>query len=59
MATIKKPEVAKAKGEVARLFAKVVEAEERTILLECLVRKGVGLNEVERFFGKTCDFLRG
>ena len=59
MTTIKKPVVAKAKWEVASLFAKVVEAEGRTVLLECLVRKVVGLNKVERFFGKTCDFLRG
>ena len=59
MADTKKPEVATTKGEVAKLFAKVVEAEERTVLLECLVKEGVGLNEVERFFGKTCEFLRG
>ena len=55
----KKPMVAIVKGEVKKYFEKVVEAEERTLLLRGLIREGVGLNEVERFFSKSCDFLRG
>ena len=55
----KTPEVATVKGEVKVLFKKVVEAEERSQLLRDLVREGVGLNEVERFYGKSCEFLRG
>ena len=55
----KTPEVATVKGEVMKSFEKLVESEERTILLRELIKEGIGLNEVEKFFSKSCDFLRG
>lgn len=59
MANTRRPEVATVEGEVKVLYKKVVEAEERSQLMRDLIREGVGLNEVERFYGTSCEFLRG
>ena len=37
-------------GWVASVFKKTVEAEQRCMLMEKLMNKGLGLNEVEAFF---------
>ena len=52
------PLVAQSKGEVKKLWFKTVESEERTGLLNALVKEGIGAKDVEAFFGKSCDFLR-
>ena len=51
--------VATAKGEVAESWRKAVESEERSRMMRKMVQKGIGTNDVENYFGKNCEFLRG
>ena len=45
-------------GWVASVFIKTVEAEQRFVLMEKLINKGLGLNEVEAFFGNQAEKCR-
>ena len=53
------PMVAQSKGEVRRTWTKTVEAEERTGLVRALLREGIGTADIEAYYGRMCDFLRG
>ena len=51
-----KPVVARAKGEVAKSWEKVVHAEERSRMMREMIKKGIGTKDVEHYFGKHCEF---
>ena len=44
-----KAEVARVEDELKKVWIKTMEAEQRTVMLEKLVRAGVGTNDVEDF----------
>ena len=48
------PTVAKTKGVVRKLWLRCAKAEERSRLIQFLLEKGVGTNDVERFCEDQC-----